>query len=446
MIDPDAIAVDRELWVAPEWSNTLSGDGTQGRPYRLPEGRLDALLPFLGTSCRLRLLAGEFNVRNFQPLPKTLLIHGAGIAATKITLAPNATEGPFYPHVRMITDGGRYFTHFVCTDMTIDGNWDNQPAHPNLKIQALSIEACVAHIRNVEVVNCGADGTANGTNGLEAMPISVQTFANGDREFYYPSMAYLWGSEPTTRLEVIDCVVERPHFLKGGTWTGIYGRTNSPANRQPSGTRTTEALLVRGCRVVGPGGICYGGADLDFATFEDNTGEGMCAVNIDTLSADRVTIRGNRFFDCATGINVSPSGAGKRIRIDGNFIQIGKPFWNAVLSRSEPQWGIQSKFTTESSANRNTLLVPDVWGLTPLLGIDGLDNRVIIASGADSGALAEAKARLAEAQQQVLTLTAKSGELETKLRDELVASYETAARIAMLEKGIAGVREAVKDV
>ena len=445
MIDTDAIRVDRELWAAPDGiGGMLSGDGSQSRPYRVPGGSLDALLPVLGTSCRIRMLTGEFNVRHFSPPQKTVLLHGAGVSATKINLPPNCTDGPFYPHIRMITDGGRYFTNFACTDMTIDGNWDAQPVHPNLKIQALSIEACVAHLRNVEVVNCGANGTLSGDAGLEAMPISVQTFANGDRQHYFPSMAFLWGAEPTTRLEVIDCRVRLSHFVKGGTETGIFIRTNSPANRQPAGTRTTEAALVRGCSVISPGGICYGGADLDMVTYEDNTGEGMCAFNADSLTANRTTIQNNRFFNCATGINVSPEHGGSGIRIDGNIVQLGGKFWNSVLRRFEPQWGIQLQRAT-GTGSRNVILVPDVLGLTPLSGIEG-DNRVIVMGATDSGALAEAQARLAEATHQVGVLTAKNSDLQTKLSDELLASYEATARIVRLDKAVAGVREAVREV
>lgn len=445
MIDPDSIPVEREIWAAPDGLAYLSGNGTKDKPYSIPGGDLDALLPLLGASCRLHLLAGEFVTRYFFHLPKTLLIHGAGMGVTTIKLADGATSGLYYPHVRMITDGGQFFTHFAATDLTLDGNWAGQPEHPNLKVQALAIQACRAHVRNVEIINCGANGTANGNAGLEAMPISLQTFANGNRELYFPSMEFLWGTEPTTRLEAIDCRVSLPHFVKGGTWTGIYIRTSLPANRQPAGTRTTEAALVRGCTVVGSGGICFGGADLDYVTFEDNTGEGMCAFNCDTLRADRVRIRNNRFFDCNTGINVSPSGNGQQVHIDGNFVQLGKPFWNAVMNRFEPQWGIQGKFLTKSRANRNTILVPDAWGFTPLSGIDGAINRIIETGTAEnSGALVQAKSEIAALKTEASRNLTAIADLNGRLSSMSSANQLVVEQSLRLQSAILKVKEAVQ--
>lgn len=398
---------NKTIWTAP--SNTsnliadlileLRGEGTKSSPYQLPLGNIDLLLPLLEDSCCVNLLEGEYITFCFNPTSKTLALRGQGKVIVK--LANNSTGGPFYPHIRMITDGGRWFTYFECVNITFDGNWDQQPAHPNLKIQALSIEALVTKVLDVEVINCGANGTEEGVRGLEAMPISVQTCANGDLAQYYSWARQLYYSEPTTWFEIRRCKVSKPHFIKGGTWTGIYVRTNSPANRQLSGTRTTVAGVVTDCQVIGPGGICFGGADVDMVHYLNNIGSGMCAINIDTLTATRLLINGNRFFNCNTGINVSPDKGGSNLDISNNVVHLMEPFYNEVLNRNEPQWGVQSKFTTNSKAGNNTIFYSSD-AVNLLNGIDGANNILVKIAASDNSTLQAALLKL-KADLQVAT-------------------------------------------
>ena len=370
MIDEASIKTDREIWAVADDPSTGTTDGSKDRPSRLG-GNLSTFLAGLGPSVRLHLGPGEYRT-NGNVLPKTFILDAPEGGVT-IKLWDNATTAHGFPHVRMFEDN--QWSNFVCiSGITFDGNWEGQGAalfNGNFKIEPLCFQSVQAKIQNCTVRNYGCNASDYGPeNKLECFPLTLKTFANGDREFLDPRYANI--IEPTTRLEILDNLVEQPHFVSGGYSSGINLQTNlgmDAGDRQPIGTRTTEAALVRGNRVYVPGGICYGCAFTESAVFEDNDGIGKCGWNLDTFEGRNITVRNNHFLGVNQGINVAPSGNGRNIRVEGNVILLDGPFWNAVLGKSEDSWGIRGRFLSSSAAHRNLIFHPAVW---PGIAIDGM--------------------------------------------------------------------------
>jgi len=382
MLTEHAIVTDRELWVVADGQPGVLWNGTKDSPLRL-SGTLDALAPVIGQRARVHFAPGEYLTRGFA-LPKTV-IWDAPDGDVTIKLRDNATDGLGYPHVRLVTDNGKWCDFVSLDGITFDGNWENQAGSQsgNFKIEPVVINTLQGRVSNCTVRNFGSSARDYGKLGLEAFPLSLATVANGDPQFYDLRYAAIQELHPT-RLEILDNLVELPHFAGGGYCTGIAVRTNvgmDAGDRQPMGTRTTQAALVRGNRVNVPGGICYGCAHVEQSVFERNWGTGKCAFVLDTGRGLSVTVRQNVFQDVSQGPIIAPSGNGERIAVDDNLIMLGAPFWNAVLAVFEPQWGIKGRFITSSSANRNTIMTPAGWFGIALDGIAGDANGISTING-----------------------------------------------------------------
>lgn len=435
MIDEQSIPTERELWaVADAPVNGVAGNGTKESPLRCA-GDFNAVEPFLGPSVRLHLGAGEYRTRGIE-LPKTFILYGA--PGTTIKLRDNCVDAIGFSAVRLFTDGGDWSNVFAIDGVTLDGNWENQPGirTGNFKIEPVSVQAIVGKVSRCTFRNWGcASGEYPADNKLEAFPCSLTTFANGDREKYYPSYANI--SEPTTRLEILDNNIEEGTFRDGGYCTAAFVRTSmgeSAGDRQPAGTRTTEAALVRGNRISVPGGIALGGAHLDAATFEDNDVTGKCAFNLDTGGGWGVTIRNNRAFGVAQGPNLTPS-SGSNIRIENNFLEMDEPFFNTVLGALEDAWGIRLTPGMDCIVERNTVLASNAWPGQAFSGFSAQDsNRFVRFAGGAAGGSREDLARWTALEAQLRGDLAKAAARAASL-ESVINRYRTARAIAETARG-----------
>jgi hypothetical protein len=436
MIDVQSIPTERELWAVTDAAggHNETGYGAKDNPLRLG-GDFNAVESFLGDSVRLHLAAGEYRTRGLVNTG-TLILDGE--PGTVIKLRDNCIDGENFPAVRMFTDGGLWADIFCLVGVTLDGNWRNQPGSQsgNFKIEPVSVQTLVGRVANCTFRGWGCASADYPTNNkLEAFPCSLTTFANGDKNLYYPAYANV--SEPTTRLEILDNVIEFGTFRDGGYCTAAFVRTSlgeSSGDRQPAGTRTTEAALIRGNRISVPGGIALGGAHLDEVTFERNDVAGKCAFNLDTGGGWGVIIRNNRAFGVAQGPTLTPS-SGLDIWIENNLMEMGEPFFNPVLGALEEAWGIRLAPGMDCTVIRNTVVASNSWPGQAFSGFDDDDsNRFVrFVGGAGSGS-AEDLARWTALEAQLRGDLAKAAARAESL-ESVINRYRTARAIAEAARG-----------
>ena len=417
MIDPNSFSVDKTIWACADATNS-HGNGSKTNPFRTG-GDLDLLV--LGPSVRLRLLPGKYTTRGIA-FGKVFILDADSKDVT-ITLLPVPAATPAVS--RMFCDWGNWCSFVSIRNVTLDGNYLNHPGSQtgNFKVEPISVQTIIGEVSNVTIRNFGAAAKDYGLLGLECFPLSLTTFASGDRAIYDPRYSNINELTPS-RLEITGCTVEKPHFTDGGYCTGIFVKASlgmDKGDRQKFGTRSSQAVLVCGNTVNVPGGICYGAANVEKTTFVDNTGIGKCAFNLDTGVADKLDILNNRFPDVSQGLNLCPDSGGSRIKADGNTIVITSPFYNKVTNKFEDQWGIKAGMVGMSSASKNTFIVPSDWSESDsrvMSGIKGIGNIT----------------QHAQSNTPVITMptdTSKINELEAKLSEVLLSS---ATKIAELQK------------
>ena len=367
------------------------GSGTKTDPYRAVAGNIDSFVSFLGDSCKVHLLAGNYTTKGFK-VPKNFILLGAGKDSTFLKLVDNVGKGNFnYPHLRMLVDNG-WSNLFIVKDITLDGNWTGQSeaeTNGNFKIEPIVVQTIRGKVENVRVTNFGSNAKDYGNVGLECFPLCLLTFSNGE-PFKYPSAyAGLISKEDQTYIEISECEAINSFFSHGGYCTAIFTRTNfvGAGDRQSIGVRNTRAATIKNNYVSVPGGIAYGGASSEMVVFEGNVAENCkCGFNFDTYHADRIKIINNQFINCNQGINFAPSGGGKDVIIDRNIFTVGKQFFNTVLGTYEEFYAIKARYCSNTTANNNYVLGPSDANFKFLDGVSG-SNNTVIKTGAGSGGI-----------------------------------------------------------
>lgn len=444
MLDPASIATDRTIWAVPDAPQGTAGTGSRESPLRLG-GNLDAVAGLLGASARLNLLPGVYSTLGLLH-PATFVVD-APLGEVTWRLPNNAIKALNYPHVRMLQAKDGWASFVSVTGVVFDGNWSNQPGiqSKNFKIEPVVLQSLQAVVKGCTVRNWGSVGDPATKYFLETFPLSVTTLASGDPGKYLGIYIGLQNSERTpTRAEIIGNLVELPNFVGGGYCTGIFVRTNmgvSAGDRQPMGTRTTDAALVRGNRVIVPGGICYGAGGtkenqgtlgdwgVERTVFEDNDAEGKCELNIDSGRLIDVVYRNNR-SRVSQGPNVTPDVEGDRLEFSGNTINIGEPFQNPILGHAEAQWGIRCQRVKNIKCTDNTIIVPPGFNGQVFDGFQPGPGNVTVQSGSDSAALNEAVA-------QVKTLIAELDEARKDILETTVEVRKLDARNIELKQRLA---------
>jgi hypothetical protein len=432
----DSIALDTEIWVSPGVANTVTGTGTKINPYRPANGRIESIISLLGASVRLNLAAGLYYTNGFR-VPKKIIISGAGIGKTEIKLLDNANGALNFPHIRMImanaADG--WSDLFGLQNCTINGNIQNQPEfkiNGNYKIEPVVVYSVVAKASNVEVINFGSNGTnyilPDGNvigAGLEAFPLCLTTFANGDPFNYYDWAKRFIDIEAQTYVEISDCRVTDAHYIGGGYCTGVMPITNQKGmgDRQDVGVRNTLAGLVRNNFVSVGYGIAYGTAGSEMVRFEGNISKDTkCGFNCDTEHVTRIEIVGNQFINCSQGISFQP-GYGTGNKIEKNIFIMGKPAFNQLLKKNEPYYAIHTKRTVDSFSDSNIYITNNIpFDLD--MGIPDT-NSVILSLGANNPELEkELIVKLAQSQVELTASVTSGSELQSKY-SQLVTSVST---------------------
>jgi len=430
MIDPSSIAVGKELWAVPD-GPSLAGAGTKTIPFRLG-GNLDLLVPMFGPSVRLHLAPGLYRTRGFK-LPATFIGGDDGVRDVTIILADNAVPGQSV--LRMFADAN-WNRYFCISGWALDRNWSNQAGSQtgNFKIELIGVQTVIGRVAGCEWRNWGcAAGDYPADRKLECFAAWMSSFSSGDLALYDRQYDTLKLTEPSpTRLEFLANVIDPGTWTGGGYGDGLFVQTSQSAalgDRQPFGTRTTQAALIRGNRASVPGGIAFGavglhGGGVEQTEFSENDAtDSKCALNIDTGRLSKVTIRNNRWMNVAQGPNVTPDGNGDALDVSGNVTLFSKPFGQ------EAQWGIRTLRTSNQSSNRNLFILPSEFqgtlfdGITP--GIGNL-TQPLIDGGTNQGEIDGALARAVTA--------------ETALASE---SQRSAVRRAAMDTAIAGLQHSI---
>lgn len=322
---------------------TFDGDGSASRPLRCLGGDLDVIAGRLGAACRLVLKPGGYVTNG---LPAERLILDGQSRDTVLALKPNAVNPSREPsvarsHLRVIYH--KTWAHvLIVKNITLDGNFHKQDFirnADNFKIEPLAANVTIGKAENVRVINFGAAGKLY-AHGLEAFPLSLQTYCSGAPFQYFPAHRALIGKEAVSCIEIRNCAVTGGHFMYGGYCTAIFVRTSFGADagdRQPFGIRRGVAALIAENVVSVPGGIAYGLASSEQVTFVNNMAvRSKAAVNIDTGEIVGVRFRQNQFLECNQGIRIIPHPNSREVEISRNVLTLTEPYFNSVLGRAEP--------------------------------------------------------------------------------------------------------------
>lgn len=433
MIDPASIKCDRELWASSDPAS-ITGNGSKDSPMRTG-GNFDLLMPVIGQSCRLHLYPGIYSTTQWNN-PATFILDDGGRGGVTIRQADNS-PGRSGPHIRMFGSADQWSRYFMMSGITLDGNWKNQAGSRtgNFKLEPLAVQTIIGQYSNCRITNWGcASGDYQVNNKLEAFPLRFDTFASGDTALYDPRYQAQKTSEPwPTRVEILDCVVDPGIFVGGGYATELFFQTAqgfvstpqgpAPVDRQPFGTRTTEAALARGNRLSCPGGIAMGagglrGGGVEQVTFENNdVFDTKCGVNIDTGRLSKVTLRNNRFINVSQGPNITPDGNGDGLEIVGNTIHIGDPFLNTILGRNELQWGVNVANTTAAVGRKNIIFLPSGIPITSGMILWTDQGNVVVPIGSTQTDQSTNLARISDLETSVRSLTAKNASLVKAIQD-----------------------------
>lgn len=339
MIDDASYKLARDVHVAADiW---WDGDGSASRPFKAPHGDLDHVFAKgLGESVRLTLKPGIYSTFGFYA-PERFILDG-GNRDTRLILKPNTTtQNPWWKDRQLRIIRHRSWSHvLIVRNITLDGNYSNQDWSNNLdnfKVEPLAANVTVAKAENVRVAGFGASGKGY-RDGLEAFPLSFNTFVNGDRQNYFPSYRAI--QEETSRVEILNCEVAGGQFTHGGYCTAICVRTSfgpTQGDRQPFGIRTSQAALIRDNSVSVPDGIAYGVISSEQVLFEHNQcSRTKAAVNIDVGEIVGIAFRKNRFLDCNQGFRILPHPNSRDLEITDNVLTITQPYFNKTLKEFEP--------------------------------------------------------------------------------------------------------------
>jgi hypothetical protein len=376
------IRLDKEIYVVAETSDgSIKGKGTQSNPYRLND--LDILVPLLGNSIKINLLPGIYFTNGFR-VPPWFIILGSNRKDVIIRLKSDIKQKNFnYPHIRMFAD--RMWSElFIAKNLTLDGNWNEQYAdnHGNFKVELISVQTILGKAENIDVINFGCSARDYGKRGLEAFPLTFQTFSNGKPFNYSPEFrSMIGGNESQTYIEIVNCTVSRPHFFDGGFCTAIFARTNFPTDgdRQPFGSRETLAASIRNNYCNVPGGGAYGCAISEMIEFVGNIAEDCQAgYNTDTGQCSRIKILNNQFRRCSSGIHFFPYPGSTKVDISGNIIILKEPFYNKVLGRLDDSFGIWTGNVSNLNINRNYINFNPITASSFLGDTGYTDNNVIV--------------------------------------------------------------------
>ena len=361
----DNIQLTKEIFIAIDIVS--NGDGTKDKPFKAPGGHLDGFVSQFGNSIKVNLFPGHYVTRGFR-VPENFILEGLGAHKedTVIRLIGNVGDTNFnYPHIRMFAEK-TWSNLFVIKNLTLDGNWQNQVMagiNGNYKIDLVVVRCTQGKAENIKIINFGANGKNYGMEGLEAFPLCFNTFSNGPPYKYHPQYLPVNQREPQTYVEVSDCEVSNGNFLNGGYCTAIFVRTNQPdgGDRQVVGVRESPAAVIKNNVVSCGDGIAYGCGVAEMVKFENNKSiSSKCGLNIDTGVINRIQITRNQFLDCNQGINIVPVIGSKNVIIKNNVITLTAPYFNKILKRYEPFYGINIKNVTETSIKNNYIL-----GLNP---------------------------------------------------------------------------------
>jgi len=317
------------------------------------------------------------------PTPDPLAIARAWVADTCLVLA----QGSYFMHelklptgkFAMVAPSGASITfvgrdkqpisymisedhgllEFYLHGIEFNCNWDGQTEarrlnRGNFKLGAVCVRTWRGKIDSCTVKHFGCDGKSLPI-GNEVFPLRLETYTGGKPTEHYPAWASSLKTEPTPCIQITKCSVTDPHFVDGGYCTAIFVKTSQPnaGDRLPLGVRTTRAAAVTLNRVVVPGGIAYGCAQSDDVFFEGNRcKDTKCAFNFDTGDLRNSRICDNAFFNVSQGINLE--GSSNNVKIEGNTIEVGKPFFNPVTGLDEISYAVRLNHNTDTTLRWNT--------------------------------------------------------------------------------------------